>query len=394
MASDPAAGILQTHFLKEQTTYDTTIAYAATDAVQGLVGTFAVEPMRNFAELEEAVGTASHQGDVALDQGGKFSGTFLIKPAAAGTAPDIGPAGLKAGFGIETITGSTSAVYTFSDTVKTPLQGAINIASNLQRTFSGGVVEEMVIEIPAHNLPTISLSGSFARMGWVHEDVNSAAEPQGETSIAVADASRGCVGIGGVVQFENDNNSNAGFIVTAVDWTAGAANFTISPGIAEAAGIGSGETITGLVPSQTTGGTAIAASNCGFTVDGIALGFTKLTIKVTTGWGLRDNEATSDRPTGIIRKSKRKVEGSIDFVYDDLNTGYGPILGRTMDGFVRDLFIRAGSDTAAARMKIDINKARLDVAQLDIGAEAVTGTMNFVARQNAAAADEMILTFD
>jgi len=392
---NPAPGQLQLHWIKAQTTYDTIAAYAATDAVSGIIDTFKIDGEKGFEELNEAVGTASHQGSIATTRGGKFSGSFLVKPAAAGTPPDIGPALIKGAMGVETINAGTSVVYTLSDTVKTPLQGCLNIASNLQHIFSGGVIEEMTIEISGNGMPTVSFSGSFATFGHCYADVNKSAEPQAETTIALDNASIGCVSPGAVIGFEDDNNSDAGYTVTAVDWTAGAANFTITPGIAGAPGIGAGEALFPLVPSQTVGGTAIAAVACGFTIDSQALGFIKATIKLTTGWGLRDKEASSDRALGIVRTGKRMVTGSVDFYFLDSATGNAPNLGRSWDSTtVRDLFLRVGADTAAARMKIDLNKCLCKPPAFNIGGDVVTASMAFDAQQNAAAADEMIVTFD
>jgi len=392
---NPAPGQLQLHWLKEQSTYDTIAAYAATDAVQGVLDSFKIEPEHNWAELNEAVGTASHQGSIRTNEGGKFSGSFLIKPAAAGAAPDIGPAGLKACLGVETITGGTSAVYTLSDTVKVPLQGCLNIASNLQKVFSGGVIEEWTLEVTANALPTISFSGSCARVGHCYLDAIAAVggEATGQTVIGVDNASIGCVSPGAVIAFTGDNNSNAGYTVTDVDWTAGSANFTITPAI-QGAGLAGGVALFPLVPSQTTGGTAIASVNCGLTIDGVSLGFQKFSLKCNTGWGLRDMEAGSSRPAGIVRKGKRKLEGSLDFYFLDSNTGNSPFLGSPWHYIgLRDIALRVGEDTSAKRMLVDLNKVLCKGSTVNPGADVVMGSLAFEPQQNAAAADECSISF-
>jgi len=392
--ASPVAGMLQKHWIKEQTTFDTIVAYAATDAVEGRVGAFKIDGEKNFEELMEAVGTASHQGDVALDRGGKFSIQTNIKPAAAGTAPDIGPAGLKACFGAEGIVGSTSVTYTFSDTVKVPLQGALNIASGLQHVFSGGVVTDWEIDIPGNGVPTITINGEFARFGWAYRDViGVGGVATSATSCPLDNDSRGCVYPGAVVMLGDDSGTaSAGYTVTGYTDTTGSAAFAFSPGLA-GAGEAAGLLITPLVPSSTVGGTAIAAVNCGLTIDSVPLGFIKANIKGTTGWGLRSGEATTDRASGIVRVGKRKVEGSLDFWFLDANTGNAPILGRTWEGTIRDIALRVGENTTGKRMTIDINKARLMVPTFDIGEAAVQASVSFLAQQNAAAADECIVSF-
>jgi len=388
-------GQLQLHWIKEQTTFDSILAYAVTDAVSGRIDTYKIDGELNYEDLNEAVGTASHQGEVQTVRGGKWAGTFLVKPAAAGTAPDIGPALLKAAFGVETITGGTSAVYTLSSTVKTPLQGCLNIANRMQHIFSGGVCEEMTIEIPANALPTISFAGSFARFGHCYEHENDEAEAQTVTEIAVADDNRGMVSPGAVIQFEDDDNSSSGYTVTAVDWTAGAAHYDITPGIAGAPGIGANEWVRPLVPSQTVGGSAIAAVACALDIDGVSLGFKKATIKMTTGWGLREPEATANRAAGIIRTGPRRIEGTIEFYAIVSDTGNMPPMGREWGELLtRDIQIRVGAATAGERMTLDFNKVLCKPAAFTIGAGAVEASMDFVARQNSAAEDEFSMTFN
>jgi hypothetical protein len=386
--------VLEESFVKEQTTYDTWAALAATDAVNHLLGTFKIQPNVNFEELKEAVATASHQGEIQTNQGGTWEGEFYVKPAAAGTPPDIGPALIKAAMGVETITGGTDTTYTFSDTVQTALQAMVHVQDRAQKTFSGGVVQQMVIEIPANGLPTFKFSGQFARMGWAFFDENSAAEAQGVTEIAVADASRGCVQEPAMVYFEDDDNGAAGFTVTGHDWTSGSAHFDISPAIADAAGIGANEDIFPYAPSQTTGGSVIAAINNTLTFGSLSLGFIKCTVTVDTGLALRDKEATSDRAVGIVRASKRMVRAEFEFYALDSNVGNLPLMGYAHEGPTHDVDLTVGN-ASAAEMKLSWPKARLDIAQIESAESDVwMASATLVARQSAAACDEFSIEFD
>jgi len=385
---------MQKVFIKEQTTFDTFIAFVATDAVSPVLGTFKIEPTVNFEKLKEAVGTASLQSEVKLDRGGKWSGSFYVKPAALGTAPDIGPALLKAAFGVETLTGSTSAAYTLSDTVLTPLQMMQVIDGHWSQCISGAWVEELKFDIPGNGLPTISASGGFARMGWVYRDVISAAQATGQTSMEIANASMGCACEPAMVEFTGDDNSAAGYLITAHDWTAGSANFTISPGIA-GAGLAGTEEILPFVLAPTTGGTAIGATACDLEFDTLSVGFIKAGVTLQTGIGARDKEATSDRAAGLMRVGPRVVEAEIDFYFLDTNAGNEALLGYAFDGTTYDTDLRVGANTAAARMKLNFPKSRLDFAPHEVPeADVVTVSAKLVARQNAAACDEFDLLFD
>lgn len=389
MAAETIPSVLEQAAFKEQTTFDTWIAMAGTDAVCPVRGTFKIEPTVAFEKLKEACGTKSNQGEIKLNQGGKFTGQFYVKPAALGTPPDIGVALLKAAMGVETVTPATSVVYTLSDTVKTFLQGVHHIEGHWQRTFSGGVVEQLKITIPSNGLPIFEVSGSFARMGWVNKDVNEEIEAAGIAEIAVADASRWCVGAPAEVTFENDA---AQYVVTGTDNTSGAAHFDITPVLA--AGIGAGEALTPYAPAKTTGGTVISAVNNVLTFGAVSLGFQQCVVTLITGFGLEDKEGSSDRAVGVTNMAERSVETEWTFYAKDSAAGNLNILQSAHDGETYDIDLSV-NNTAAGRMKLSWPKARVDVSKQETSeGDVVMATAKTIARQSAAAADEFSITFD
>lgn len=218
---NPAAGALQLSWIKAQSSYDTIEAFVAADAVSHINGTFKIEPERTFEESKECSGTMSLTEEFTLGRGGKWSASFLVKPAAVGTAPDIGEL-IKAAMGMtETIVGATSVTYPLSDTVAPGgLQGVLNIAGIKQEMFSGGWVEEMTVDIPGNGLPTISFSGGFARYGWAFADVvGTGGIAYNATSMPVNNASRGSFGVGAVVQFATDDAGVAGTVQSGANGT-------------------------------------------------------------------------------------------------------------------------------------------------------------------------------
>jgi hypothetical protein len=214
MTASVYSGAIQTDFVKVQTTYDTIQAFVAADGVSPIRGSFKIEPEVTFEKLKEACASLSLQGEVKLNRKGKWSGQFLVKPNAAGTAPDIGEM-LKAGLGVETVSAGTSVTYSLSDTVVAGLQLLQHFPGHRQIMASGAWVEQITVEATANALVTVTFSGGFARCGWITKDV------VGVGGIAAAastcpldDASRGCVGVGGVFQFENDDGGVAGTVLS------------------------------------------------------------------------------------------------------------------------------------------------------------------------------------
>jgi hypothetical protein len=392
MAVEVVPSVIEEGFVKEEVTYDTPLATVAVDAIKHVRGTFKIEDVVNFEPLDEACGTASHQGEVQTNQGGTFAMQTYVKPQAAGTSPDI-TALLKAAMGKETIVGGTSVAYTLSDTEDLiSLQGMLHVEGHWQKKFNGGVVEQMKITIPSNGKPTFEFTGSIARAGFVKRDVCSATEPGAETSIAIADASRGSVKEPCEMIFDTDNNAGAGYLVTAHDWTAGAATFTVSPGLA--VGVTAGDDILPFAPAQTTGGTVIAAVNNTLTFGALSLGFISCTVTVNTGLALQDEEGSSDRSVGIVRKSKRMIETEWQFYVKDTNAGNTALFGLAHEGFTHDVDLTVGN-SSENQMKLSWPKARLDIVKEDTAeADVMKASAKMIARQSAAAADEFSILFD
>ena len=390
MAVELASGLYEKVFCKTQT-HNTFTAFAATDAVSPLRGTFKLEPFQNFEELNEAVGTASHQGEIQTDRGGKWSGSFLVKPAAAGTAPDI-TALLTAAFGKETITGGTSAVYTIDEDVYTSLQFMHVVDGHWSHFADGAWVEQMVITVPGNGLATVEFSGGFSRFGWCYRDDVAGAEATAQTEIGIDDGSRGGVREPAMCEFEGDDNGGTGYLITGTDNTSGAAHFDISPGIA-GAGLAAGAEILPLVLSQTTGGSALSAIECALTFGAVEPGFIEAKTTMTTGLGPRDKEATTEYASAVCRVGGRKIEADLKCYFTDTAAGFSPLVGFAHDGTTYDVDLRIGPDTAGSRAKLSYPKARLDIMQHDLG-EILVVDGKIVARQSAAAEDEFALTFD
>jgi hypothetical protein len=388
-----AEGVFQQCLVKEQSTMDAMLAFVAGDGVSPVRGTFKIEPECVFEPTKEAVGSPSLQGEIITRKGGKWSGQFYVKPNAAGTAPDIGPL-IKAAMGAEAVVGGASVTYSLDGDSHIPLQAVLHVPGRMQQVASGMWVEEMTIDVAGRGIPTISFSGGFATYGWVNADIiGTGGVATAASSCPLADASRGCVGVNGRVQIGDDTNGGAGYLVTSVTQTGGAAAFGFSPVLAGAGEL-AGEEVWPLIPTPTLAGTILGASECGLTVDGAALGFVSAKINYKFGRRGLDKEATTYK-ANRIGGGLREVTAEIQCYWLESNTGNANLIGRGWDGTTRDLYLRIGADTAAARMKINLDKVRLNVVPIEIpDAEEAMVTLSAVARQNSASDDESNIVFD
>jgi hypothetical protein len=386
-----AEGILALHFAKKQAAFDTIEAFAATDAVSPVLGSMKLEPTQSFEKLKEAVGTASLQAEAKGQRGGKWSGQFYVKPAAAGTAPDIGDI-LEAAMG-SVADGDTDVVYSLSDTAKIGLQLMQQVGSNLQQVASGGYVEQLSIEASGASTPTITASGGYARHGWAAECVGPAAGISGgETTFTLPAAHRGALGVGAVVKLGTQDNSGAGYTVTAYNWDTGVVTFAPALAAAPGGSVAADAAIVPIAPTPTVGGTVIEAMQHSLSVAGVSLGFISASVSLNTGIKGLDKEATTDRVNRLAR-GERVVEGELQVFFLDGATGNAAIAGRAWNGTTQAISLRLGPDAAGKRMTISIPKARLEVVAWSVpGDDVVTGSLKFVARQSSAAADEMTIT--
>jgi len=498
-------GGLQLHWAKAQTTYDTLLAFVAGDAVQPVKGSFKIEPEYPHEDSKESCGTHSLQDEIAQSKGGKWSAQFYIKPAAVGTAPDIGEL-LKAAMGIETVTGATSVGYTLSDTVRNPLQLAQHVEDRMQQIASGACVEEMSIEVTKGAPPTVSFSGSFATFAWaLADEVGAGNIAYNATSLPLDDDSRGALGVGGKIRFltpvddggvagtllsgnaemydfsgagsetltikvdggavqtvtfvdgdfaapatgtaaevvarintdttgctaavdgtkvritsdtvgttsiiqvtggtanagilgfstdANTGTAGTGYAVTATVDTGAAATATLSPAIVSRAGHAAGTVFEPWAPAQTTGGTKVASGLCALEIDNVVFGMVSAKVTLSTGLHLRDKEASSQVPTGIIG-GPRSVAVELQCYHLTGNPGNASIHGRAWAQATHEVDIRIGPETAGSRLTILVPSIRFDVTPVDLpeGEEAQV-MLKGKARQSATAGDELSLLAD
>lgn len=386
-------GALQQFFVKAEATFDTVQAVVTTDAV-GLIE-LKLEPEEAFERTMERVGTASLQGEVARKFNHRWSAVSYVKPAAAGTAPDIGPF-LTAAFGTETVVGGTSVTYSLSDseTIGT-LQLVKRSGDGYYEVANGAWVETVEVEVTGNDEPKITFSGGYATHGYIYGEVpTTGTHIATATTINLTASTSERIAANAAVRFLDsagaveDDNGGAGFTVVSVDYAAD--TMVITPALSNP--LTSGGTVVPFTPAQTLGGTIISSNNSALTIDSTDYGF--ISSKMTLNTGIHGLNAEADSAT-VTRTAKADREVECEHQFYFVNTENSILLGETRQGTVRNISTRAGANTAGARMKINTPALRLGVAPVEIpSSEESTYTLSGYARQNSTAADELTLVFD
>jgi len=382
------AGIMAQAWGLAEATLDTPLAFAATDAFDFMEMSFT--PNLDFSKLVSHVGTGSLQGEVEEKRGGEWSAKIYVAPTSLGVAPDAGFL-LEHSLGQETVSGGASVTYSLLDVAPSGLQLTRRITDGLLEQINGAWIEQMQFEITGGDEPFIAVSGGFASYAMLMQGATVlGAEATAQTDIELASGDARLVRPNAYIKFTGDDGTaGAGYLVTAVDYDTDI--ITISPGIV-GSGLSGGESLLPNVPGQTLAGTVVGGISCGMSLGGTTLGGISLKTTFDTGIRALSNEATANRPNRLVR-GPRTIEGTLDAYYLGESA---PFIGGAWNGNLLAIIQRAGADTAAARMKINTPNSRLGViGEFDLPDDDAAGvTIPFVARQNAAAKDEMTILFD
>lgn len=380
----PVTGLDLAAFFTTESTFDTSLAVSATDAVK--VAEIKVAPEQEFLKSEEHAQSASLQTEIEGLRGASWEAQTYVSPAAAGTAPDIKDLLMASGF-TETISGGTSAAYALNASNPSSLQ-VTKHTDNLMEVLNGAWVESVNVEVTGNQIPTVNFQGKAASYNHYFGDATTDSSTYSTSAVGVALAAADAYKIkaGATVAFGAEDNSGAGYRVTAVSQDG--LTLTFTPGLD--AGISASQAITPVVPAQTTGGTPSGGVGCGLTIGGTSVGFIDFKLNYQTGTVGLDQEATHNRANRIAR-GMRSVEGSIKFYFLDENSGY---LGKAWTGATESISCRIGPDTAGSRCTIALPAARIAVAEVETpGNEVAMYEANFVARQSSSSDDELTITF-
>ena len=399
MATALATGTQQKFWGMVETAFNTVQKPVAADALPLL--NLDINPTQEYLKNMERTGTASMLNEVAGKEGGTWSATFYVKPngSTVTVPPDCG-AILKAAFGYEDDTSDVSYSCHSSGADKTePLSLQFHKTAGTQHyeTISGCWVESVEFSIGANELATITASGGFCSYGFAKgATINGAGSAS--NAYVVVDASQAQrFRAGSYVQFREtpssvNNNSGNFYLVTGIDSATHKVNLSPNAQVFD-----DDSTIESAAHAQTlTVNSPVSPVDSDLTLGGTSMGFISATVSYTTGIKARD-EAGQATPVGLSLGA-REVSGSFNCFHDTNNAATADvsrIVADAWNGTTLAAVVRAGANTAKARMKIQLPAIRPEVTTVEIPeAEEATVTINFVGRVASNNGDEISVDFD
>jgi hypothetical protein len=373
-----------------ETTYNTPVAISATDAFD--YDELSIQPTETYNRRNAHTGDLSLKEEIQEKRAGTWSATTYVAPNAVGVAPDIGFL-LAHAFGEEAIVASTSVTYNLKSTTPSGLQISRYATDRLFEQFNGGWIETFEAEYVGGEEGKFTFSGGLADYSFLYQGATvSGAVLAAETTIPLAAGGALLVGKNVSVKFATEDNGGAGYTVTAVDTTAD--TITISPGLAGP--LAGSEALLPNVPAHTVSGAALGSIACGLTLGGTTVNPIRHKLTFETGIIPLDKEASSATSTGLLRDAPaggRVVTGELGYYY---SLATAPYIGGAHSGQLLSIASRIGADVAGSRATINHPSARIEIASSDSleDGQAREDTQTYIARQSAAADDELTLVFD
>ena len=373
-------------FVVAETTPGTLEFPAATDLVIA-TGDGSLNQNPTFTDSEEIADSRSILDSFRdVTPAGAWSIPTYIRPS--GTAGNVPSAAaiLEALFGDETIVGGTSVTYACAMSLETVSiwvkKKHAGVDEGTVFFAIGATVEQLSLGVTNKGAVKADFSGGFMQLGWCGTDQLNGALSGTETDIVVDDAKKYCVG--GRIQIGTDNNSDAGYEITAVDVST--ETLTISPAKSGAAADDS--TVAPFLPTGTKVGSPAENRNATLSVGGAAINFKNFDLTFANGIQYLVDEITTSEYPEDYAEGKRNLDGSIDLYlrHDDLKYFYD-----AMENTDKALILTV-SGGAGSIMTLTMDQCRLSVPAVSSTAPTVSLNIPYKAKASTGE-DEAELAF-
>jgi hypothetical protein len=375
-------------FAKAEVTFATEIKPTTADQIL-LAGDGSVQQALGFIPDPQRRNTYSPLPDiVGRYEAGQVSFPFLIKPRAAGTAPDCGML-LKNLFGRETIVASTSVTYNLLRTSdqRASLTVWIKDGHFVYRCI-GTVLTKGTFPVKADNseeaLGRCNAEGTFTELRWTGTDEMAALAAISATSLTVKDAKK--YTIGSYIKIATNDNAGVGYQVTAINY--GTNVLTITPGLT--AGVAADDLVTPWLPTGTENGTIIHGRFGTVTRGGVSLPLMSGEIALTFPVKMLNEEKNGQNfATRFAIVGARQIDANVNVLFD---ANAGKWFYDASQGTQGDLICNWGA-TTALRYKLTAKNQILSAPQVS-GAEERIVAMTGKAFASTAYDDELTLVLD
>ena len=307
----------------------------------------------------------------------------ILRPSdAAGTAPDMGDI-IKHAMGTEAVSGGVSVTYSFLKDMTALTASIYGGLSPFQQGVYGAVVQNLGLNWSGDDAVQWTASGVGAnviRAGTTLADGAGASA----TALIVDDAD--FYTKGALISIGGDDNTGAGYQVTAVNHTS--QTLTITP----AATWDDNDTVTAFLPTGTYAGNPLYTPAGSISFDNGSSSTREISgsLTVNTGIDLLNNEHGSSEATDVILTGMREVDMSLDFYVKEDETY---LMGEWRRKVSQDI-IKTLGDTAGSRLKINMDTAEIDPQDVSQGDDSAARFSANVIALGSSGEDEMTLVFD
>lgn len=347
-----ALGRKQKVFAKEESAAGTFVKPAATDALK------AIKVSMPFSQERKDRMDSRTTRSVLERISGKKSATwsiekYIIPSGTAGTPPDdhvLWKAGVGGDTGY-TNTGSTSDEYALasSQTLET-LSIVRHLNDIVMESVKGAVVEEIKVVANGGDEPKVNFSG-FA-MGHVHTGYTTLdGDMVSSDQMTVDDHAN--IEIDSVVKIDSDDNSGAGYKVTAGTTSPYTLETTLSAS--------DGVAVTPFTPSETTAGSPINGITGSTVIDTVTFPILAFELTLKNNIKAVEDEAQQAIANDFI-PGFREVTGKIsvrarrDFIIE---------LGKRKSFSTRDVRVTLGAGSGT-RLQIDVDYAEFEFEDFEV----------------------------
>ena len=345
-----------------------------------------ITPVYDFHDVPDRRGTRSRMEQVAGRVGATFKMSGALRPSSAlGTAPDIGLV-IKHALGVETVNASTSVVYTLLEDPSILFGTLYSSLDDLQEGVVGAVIQTLTFKWTGRDFITWDATGIGVDILEAGLD---AANGSGSTVTALIVDDADFYAPYGVIKIGSDDNSGAGYQITAVNYTTN--TLTITP----AATWSDNDVVAPFLPAVTNTGSALYGTKGKLSLDGDSseVKHTGGSVVINTGLDLHNEEFGSTKATDVILTGERTVDHNLEMLVRD-TTSYEMSLFRR--DVAQDVYVTLGDDAAAGaalRMKIDMPTARIRPAPRSGTTGPVRLSLSGPAL-GSSGEDEITITFD
>jgi hypothetical protein len=294
---------------------------------------------------------------------GTWSVPIYARPSgSAGSAP-MGDVFFQSLFGTKTINSSTSVVYT-QDMYKP----SFSLWSKRGHTVffaKGAVCTKLGFNATNKGGAKFDLSGGFMSMGWAGTDEVASAVTQGATTVPVTDAKKFTVGARIYNVTKNQNNSAAGFEVTAINYSTNV--LTLGTAVPSGGWV-QYDIIAGYLPTTGTAvGEALEGKDVTISFAGINSPIQSLSLDIDDGVKYMEDEISSQAYPTDYMEQIRNISGNMSLYFrtNDVKYFYNGYNNNQIAVVIQV------NDVAGKQLTITLPKTELEVPSPKTAAPAI-----------------------